>query len=171
MVAATVNGHYGSRAFNWLRSDAAALRGEIDRASYLQQFGGYENRRGYSARANDELADYVASRTGPDERVFLFGINGAGLYFTADRLTAHRFLRVNFFVATDFPDPRFRLDAVAAELATRRPRYVIFERLNTPSELGRTVDNLTADTAVAKLLEGYRFEAQIEDFTLYSRAD
>ena len=95
--------------------------------AYLERFGGYANNRGYSARANAELADYVRAHTAPDDRIFLFGINGAGVYFASDRLTAHRFLRVNFFVDDRFPDPRFRLDAVVRDLAARRPRYLIFE--------------------------------------------
>jgi len=93
------------------------------------------------------------------------------VYFAADRLTAHRFLRANFFVATDFPDPAFRLPAVARDLAVRRPRYLIFEQLNSGSEMGRAVDRLPEDADVARLLAAYRRETQIEDFTLYRRVD
>jgi hypothetical protein len=74
-------------------------------------------------------------------------------------------------VATDFPDPRFRLDAVTEELASRRPHYIIFERLHSTSEMGKTVDNLTSNPDVARLLSGYRLEKQIEDFTLYRRIE
>ena len=85
--------HYPEKILTSARADAAVLRGHIDRDQYLDQFGGFGNRRGYSARANADLADYVRGHTSPDDRIFLFGINGAGVYFAADRLPAHRFLR------------------------------------------------------------------------------
>ena len=164
--------HYVANVMESSRADLAMLRGTIDPGAYLDSFGGYaETSRGYSAKANAELAEYVHAHTTPDDRVFLFGISGAGVYFLADRLTAHRFLRVNFFVATDFADPRFRLPAVAADLAAARPRYLIFEQLHSASDMGKTVDALTADPIVIKLLEGYQRETQIEDFTLYRRLD
>lgn len=171
MAAASINGGYVSKVMTWGRADLDALRGREEHDSYLERFGSYANRRGYSARANAELAAYVREHTSPDDRVFLFGINGAGVYFAADRLTAQRFLRVNFFVATDFPDPRFRLEAVLAELAAARPRYLIFERLHTASEMAREVDSLPGDPAVENLLQAYNLEMQIEDFTLYRRRD
>jgi hypothetical protein len=143
----------------------------MDLTTHLERFGGYDNKRGYSARANAELAQYIRAHTAPDERIFLFGINGAGVYFSSDRLTAHRFLRVNFFVETDFPDPSFRLDAVVDDLRARRPRYLIFERLNARSEMGQAVDRLQQAPVIAGLLSDYRREIQIEDFTLYRRAD
>ena len=99
-------------------------------------------------------------------RIVDLGCGNAYLTFAA-----HRFLRVNFFVATDFPDPAFRLDAVVAQLRERRPVYVIFERLNSRSEMGRAVDAIQEEPLVADLLRGYRREADIEDFTVYRRAD
>lgn len=117
----------------------------------------------------DELAEYVKAHTTPDERIFLFGINGAGVYFAADRLTAHRFLRVNFFVETSFPDPRFRLEAVVADLAERQPRYLIFERLHSLSAMGVAADSLIEHPALSALLSGYTLETRIEDFTLFRR--
>lgn len=171
MLAALMNGQYAAKVLAWGRADFDVLRGRIDRTTYLERFGGYASRRGYSARANAELAQYVREHTAPDDEIFLFGINGAGVYFAADRLTAHRFLRVNFFVATDFPDPRFRLDAVLGDLAAARPRYVIFERLHSPSEMGRAVDSLPTEPAVRALLASYDLDAHIEDFTLYRRRD
>jgi Dolichyl-phosphate-mannose-protein mannosyltransferase len=171
MLVLLVQRGYAARVVGTAREDLDQLRGRTDRTAYLQRFGGYGNQRGYSARANEELAEYVRARTTPDERVFLFGINGAGVYFLSDRLTAHRFLRVNFFVATDFPDPRFRLEAVAEELAANRPRYLIFEHLPAASEMAKKVDHLTEDPVIKRLLGGYRFETRIEDFTLYRRRD
>jgi hypothetical protein len=163
--------HYPAKVYDWARADLDVMRGRIDRATYLDRFGGYANDRGYSARANDELATYVRDHTTPDDRIFLFGINGAGVYFLSNRLTAHRFLRVNFFVPSEFPDPAFTLDAVVADLAARRPRYVIFEQLHSSSQMGRMVDSLQSREEIKRLLEPYRLEATIEDFRVYRLQD
>jgi hypothetical protein len=171
MLLFMVQRGYLPRVFEWAGADYAVLRGQMDATTYLERFGSYGNNRGYSARANAELAAYVREHTSFDDRIFLFGINGAGVYFAADRLTAHRFLRVNFFVETEFPDPRFRLEAVTSELAARRPRYIIFERLHSKSEMGQAVDRLASEPAVQQLLSAYRHETTLEDFTLYRLAD
>lgn len=171
MIAIAARRHYVSKVVGSALEDVDALRGRISQQDYLDGFGGYENHRGYSARANQELADYVRAHTAADDRIYLFGINGAGVYFLSDRLTAHRFLRVNFFVETYFPNPEFRLESVTRELAERRPVYLIFERLHSASEMGRTVDVLQDDPLVRRLLAGYRLEKQIEDFTLYRRLE
>jgi 4-amino-4-deoxy-L-arabinose transferase-like glycosyltransferase len=171
MLMLLVQRNYVARVADSVTADFAAWRGTLDRTRYLERFGGYDNARGYSARANEELAAYVRAHTTPDERIFLFGINGAGVYFHADRLTAHRFLRVNFFVPDGFPDPAFRLEAVTRDLAARQPRYLIFERLNSVSEMGKAVDRLAADPDIIRLLGRYELETRIEDFTLYRRTD
>lgn len=171
MAAVLADRHYVSKVWEWTSAGYAVMSGRESRIDYLERFGSYANSRGYSARANQELADYIRTHTGTDERIFLFGINGAGVYFASDRLTAHRFLRVNFFVPGEFPDPRFRLDAVLSDLEARLPRYVIFERLNSKSDMGIAVDKLQLDPQVLQLLERYHLETQIEDFSLYRRID
>ena len=171
MAALTAHRGYVPRVYDWARADVERLLGRSDRLAYLERFGSYANNRGYSARANAELAEYVRARCAPDDRIFLFGINGAGVYYAADRLTAHRFLRVNFFVDTEFPDPRFRLGAVVDDLIARRPVYIIFERLHSSSEMGRAVDALEGTPEIRRLLARYALETRIEDFTLYRRLD
>src|SRR6185503_2294431 len=172
MMALLAGRHYVQRVVEDVSRDVALLRGQSEEKTYLEYFGGYaQTSRGYSARANAELAAYVRAWTQSEDRVFLFGINGAGLYFLSDRLTAQRFLRVNFFAPQDFPDPRFRLDAVARELQDRRPVYVIFERLHSTADpaVAKTVDALPEDPAVKALLSDYTLETRIEDFSLYRR--
>ena len=91
MVYLLMNRGYLPKVVASAREDLAALRGATPVAEYLQRFGGYgEKTRGYSARANEEVADYIRQHTQPTDRVFLLGINGASLYFLADRLPAHR---------------------------------------------------------------------------------
>jgi 4-amino-4-deoxy-L-arabinose transferase-like glycosyltransferase len=167
MLVLLVQRHYVARVYEWIDADYRVMQGTLDRSAYLDRFGGYGNDRGYSARANEELAAYVRDHTSPDDRIFLFGINGAGVYFLSDRLTAHRFLRVNFFVPSEFPNPDFTLEAVTADLRARRPRYVIFEALHSSSEMGRMVDSLPSREEIKRLLEPYQLEATIEDFSLY----
>ena len=158
--------NYPRRVYEFARTDLEGLRGGRGN-DYLDVFGGYANGRGYSARANAELAGYVRERTTENQTIYLFGINGAGIYFASDRLTAHRFLRVNFFYPASFPAPEFDLAAVARTLAARRPVYLIFERLHSPTALGRAVDSLEQRPEVVSLLSAYRLETRIEDFTLY----
>lgn len=171
MVLALARHGYAPRAYASTMADFAALTGGENRTAYLERFGGYANQRGYSARANEELALYVNAHTRPDERIFLFGVNGADVYFVSDRLSAHRFLRVNFFFPDDFPDPEFNLTAVTRDLEARRPRYVIFENLHANSAIGRAVSGVATDPRVLALLTHYDLETVIEDFTLYRRRD
>jgi hypothetical protein len=162
---------YPARVLEWARADLDLIRGRVDRTAYLDGFGGYGNDRGYSARANEELASYIRANSSSDDRIFLFGINGAGIYFLSDRLTAHRFLRVNFFVPSEFPNSDFTLDAVVKDLAARRPKYLIFEELHSSSDMARLVDGLQSREEIKQLLQPYRLETTIEDFTLYRLAD
>lgn len=167
MVMLLVQRHYVARVYEFIEADLGMMRGTIDRPAYLEKFGGYGNDRGYSARANEELAAYIRAHTDLDDRIFLFGINGAGVYFLSDRLTAHRFLRVNFFVPSEFPNPDFKLEAVVSDLAARRPRYLIFEALHSRSEMGRMADALQSRDEIKRLLEPYHLDTTIEDFSLY----
>lgn len=169
MAVLLVQRGYPARVLDWAAADLAVMRGTLDRQTYLERFGGYANGRGYSARAHDELARYIHERTSPDDRIFLFGINGAGVYFASERLTAHRFLRVNFFVGIDFPHPAFSLDSVVTDLRAKPPRYLIFERLHSTSAMARAADALPHDPRVTMLLQAYEFERRIEDFTIFGR--
>ncbi|HEX5216113.1 MAG TPA: glycosyltransferase family 39 protein [Vicinamibacterales bacterium] len=169
MILVLARSPYVPRAIGWSADDWRAITGGISTVEQLRRFGGYGNERGYSALANAEAASYVRERTEPDDRVFLFGVNGAGIYFLADRLTAHRFLRVNFFVGMDFPEPSFNLAAVTRDLAARRPRYILFENLHATSAIGRSVSGVITDPLVIELLSAYELEATIEDFTIYRR--
>jgi hypothetical protein len=171
MVLLLVGRHYPAKVYEFARSDLDQVLGRSDRRAYLQNFGGYANARGYSAWANEELAAFVRAHTGRDDLIYLFGIDGAGIYFAADRLTAHRFLRVNFYVGEDFPDSRVRLASVTRELAVKRPAYLIFERLYSPPVFRDATERLLRQPDVVRLLESYRFETQIEDFALYRRVN
>jgi hypothetical protein len=160
--------NYAGKVYESLQADVRYVMHRIDPAEYLDRFGGYGNGRGYSARANAEVAEYVRARTKPDDLIYEFGLQSE-IYFDADRLPAHRFLRVNEFVPSTFPHPDFQIDAVVRMLAMRRPEYLIFEKVRIASEMGEAVDRLEADPHVDRLLQSYSREAEIEDFTVYRR--
>jgi hypothetical protein len=172
MAALLIQRNYFPKIVGTAVADASALMGRSDRMTYLLRFGtppGYNNDRGYSARANAELADYVRAHTSADDRIYLIGINAADVYFLTDRLTAHRFLRVNFYVPDAFPNPQFTLGAVVADLSARPPTYLIFEQLHSESAMGIAVDALQDHPLIRSLLEQYVLDTRIEDFTLYRR--
>ena len=162
---------YFTQVMESVRPNVDQALGRGDHVAYLDRFGHYGPPRGYSARANAELAAYIREHTSAEERIFLFGINGAEVYFATNRLTAHRFLRVNFFVPTDFPDRSFTLEAVAADLAVRLPRYLIFEDLHTAAGVGELSKRLPQAPELAALMQHYALETVIEDFTLYRRVE
>ena len=159
--------NYAARILEFAQADLRQLRGRSDRTRYLELFGGYDNARGYSARANDELAAYVSSHTAPEDLIYQFGINGAGVYFATNRIAAHRFMRVNMFVQSDLNDPNFQLPIVTEQIAGRRPMYLIFERLHTQTALGRAVDSLPGDPASYGCSPhiGWRHESRISRCT------
>jgi 4-amino-4-deoxy-L-arabinose transferase-like glycosyltransferase len=163
--------NYPAKVYDQLGADFAYSRGQVAPETYLDRFGGYAIQRGYSARANRELETYIESKTQPGDPLYFFGINFSGLYFATDRPYAHRFLRVNVFTPSWFPDSSFTLQAVTAELERRRPVYIVFEQLHSESVMGRTVDALRTQPDVVRLLGGYRLEQQIEDFAIYRRID
>jgi hypothetical protein len=162
---------YVARVMPSVGANISQAFGRGDPQAYLDRDGNYNQSRGYSARANAELAAYVREHTTPDDRIFLFGINGAEVYFATDRLSAHRFLRENFFVPTEFPDPSFTLAAVAADLSVRLPRYLIFENLHTAARVGELSKRLPEAPELAGLMQHYTRETVIEDFSLYRRVE
>jgi hypothetical protein len=72
-------------------------------------------------------------------------------------------------VATDFPDPAFRLDAVVRDLEARRPTLLIFEQLHSGSPMAVAVDALGETPEIRRLLGAYTLETTIEDFTIWRR--
>src|SRR5437867_3486924 len=71
----------------------------------------------------------------------------------------------------EMPNPDFTLDALVADLAARRPRYLIFEQLHSSSEMARLVDSLLSREEIQHLLEPCHLEVTIEDFSLYRLSD
>lgn len=171
MGALLVGRDYAGRVWRSAAADVAQLRGVGDRTGYLGTFGRYADPagRGYSARANDELFVYLKARVTPGEPMYLFGVNAAHVYFETGTLTAHRFLRVNFYVPSLFPHPDFRLEAVARDLAQAPPRYLVFENLHNAPAVGELSQRLPQAPELAELMRHYTRDAVIEDFSVYRR--
>jgi hypothetical protein len=169
MAVPLASRHYLTKVIEVAQVDSSQWRAGADRSAYLERFGGYATGRGYSARALAEVADYVHARSAPDDLIYQFGINSAGVYFAADRMMAQRFLRVNEFVPSTFPAAGFDLASVVAELETRKPLYLIFETLHTGTPMANAVDALPRAPELQPLLTAYEHEVQIEDYSLYKR--
>jgi hypothetical protein len=165
--AMTVRSGSVVRAASITTWDARYLVGSTDRETYLQRFRSRDG-KAFSAADNARLADYVRAHTGPDDRVFVFGMT-AGTYFASGRLPASRFLFAYPAVSRMIDRPEFRVETLAAELARTAPRYIVLQRGNGDSFSGwRAVDSF-ASPPMAALLRGYRQETEIGDFVVYRR--
>jgi hypothetical protein len=156
----------------------------LARASYLGRFGSYASGRGFSARANAELTEYLLAnryllfnRPSGDghganhpngQRIYIFGM-APGVYFTSGLLPAQRFLWIGPAASNLLPDPSFSLDTVAADLERARPGFIILERNNRDSLLGWRAEERFTVPAMRRVLEQYAQVAEIEDFVLYRR--
>jgi 4-amino-4-deoxy-L-arabinose transferase-like glycosyltransferase len=142
------------------------------RLQYLGRFGSYAAGRGFSARANAELTEYLAaaypSNPSNGQRIYIFGM-APGVYFTSRLLPAQRFLWIGPAASNLLPDPSFTLDTVAADLERTRPGFIILERNNRDSLLGWRAEERFTVPAMRRVLEKYAQVAEIEDFVLYRR--
>ena len=152
------------------RSAQADLAHARDPVAYLERFGGYGGGRGYSARANHELVQWLLGHSSPDDRVFVFGMQ-PGAYFEARRLPANRFLWVGPTVERMLPREDFTLERLVADLAVARPRFIIREENNGDRLLGWRVQTEFAKPPVQALLAAYEQVVVIEDFTVYRLRD
>jgi hypothetical protein len=171
MGAQLIGRDYVGRVWRSTAADAGQLLGTGDRIAYLERDGNYLNPtgRGYSGRANEELFLYLKERVTPGEPIYLFGVNAAHVYFETKTLPAHRFLRLNFYVPSLFPDPDFSLGAVARDLTLAQPRYLVFENLHNSPAVGELSQRLPEAPELAELMRHYTRDAVIEDFSVYRR--
>jgi len=149
------------------RADTLQLFGSTERQDYLRRFQS-RSTQAFSAADAETLADYLRSRTEPDERVFIFGMT-ASAYFLSGRLPASRFLFVYPAVSNMADRPEFRVETLAAELSRSAPRYIVLQRHNRDSFSGWRADVSFAAPPMAALLQDYRQETEIGDYALYRR--
>jgi len=163
----SVRAHQPERAWRRLVADATALaRGTTTDPAYLELFGGYRTGRGYSARANQELSDYLRAHSEDGDRVYIFGMAPA-VYFTSGRRPANRFLWVYPAVAGTMNRPDFTIGTLSTELGASAPRYLVLERNNRDSLTGWKIENEFETPELRRVLDDYRLETEIEDFLVY----
>ncbi len=167
--AVALRSHYPARVWTTLVADIEAHGATGDRRlEYLQRFGGYQTGRGYSARANAELATYLVQHTTPHQRVYIFGM-APSVYFLAQRLPANRFIWTYPGVVNLVHRDAFSRETLAADLALSDAAYLVLERNNRDSLTGWKIENEFDSAGVQRILANYVREDDIEDFMLYRR--
>jgi hypothetical protein len=168
-AAVTWRSHAVERAGRYVSADAEILRGTLAREPYLELFGGYGNGRGYSARANAELTDYLRAHAAPGDRLYIFGM-APSVYFTAARLPANRFVWTYPAVAPFLRGPDAGADALARDLSLAAPAWLVLEANNRDSASGWRIEDVYAAPSIRALLDRYERAIVIEDFTVLRRA-
>jgi hypothetical protein len=107
--------------------DTQYLIGRIDRRTHLAKYGGTRDVDKYSALDNMDIGAFLASKTRPDETVYVFGFS-PGSYVYANRRSASRFFWSRP-VILDFhrEDPRYGVAGLHADLERNRPAYVVLQ--------------------------------------------
>ena len=109
-----------------LAHDAGYMLGRIDRRTHLARYGGARTEK-FSALDNMDLGAFLASRTRPDEPVYIFGFS-PGAYAYAQRRSASRFFWSRpVIVRFNADDPRYGVAGLADDLRRRPPAYVVLQ--------------------------------------------
>lgn len=173
LVLALVAAHRGGyfvRGWQATAADVAGLMAWTDRSTYLERFGGYANGRGYSARANAELTEYLRRETTSADAIFIFGMQ-PGVYFTSARRPASRYLWAGPVIFRLLPRPEFGMAALTRALDAAPARLIILERHYRDSQLGMTVEPAFAEPEIVGLLQRYDRLDEVEDFVVFRRRD
>ena len=108
--------------------DTQYALGRIDRRTHLATYGGARDADKYSALDNIDIGAFLASKTGPDETVYVFGFSPAS-YVYANRRSASRFFWSRA-VILDFnrENPRWGVAGLRADLERSRPAYIVLQQ-------------------------------------------
>jgi 4-amino-4-deoxy-L-arabinose transferase-like glycosyltransferase len=129
----------------------------------------FANGRDFSSRADLEVAEYLRSHTGQDEKVFIWGFE-SGVYFLSHRQNATRFIyNIMFYGRNASPELKQQL---LEQIRVEKPTYIIVVRNDVMHHVTDTFeDSLAAFHSFDELhnfvLENYRFETTMEDFVFY----
>ncbi len=156
-----------NRAISMTGWDARYLAGRTSRQEYLRRFQSRDS-QAFSAADNAQLADYIRTHSGPQDRIFVFGMTG-GTYFSSQRLPASRYLFVYPAVSKLVDRPEFDVKTLAGQLTRTAPRYIVLQRHNADTFSGWRAEDSFAAPPMLALLEDYRRETEIGDFVLYRR--
>jgi len=109
-----------------VRYDSEYLLGRMDRRTYLARFGSREIDK-YSALGNRDIGDFLASHTGADDTVYVFGYS-PGAYVYAERRSASRFFWSRpILVGFNSADPSYGVNGVRTDLARNQPAYIVLQ--------------------------------------------
>ncbi len=146
----------------------ALVSGRTDSPEYLDRFGGFLDARGYSARANAELASWIRGHAAPADRIYIFGM-APSVYFLSQRLPSNRFLFVYPPLSGYVARPAFTLEGFAADLARVPPRVLVLDGQDRDSRSGWRAAADFDRPPIQAILEAYDLQAAIGNFRVYVR--
>jgi hypothetical protein len=151
-------------------TEARFYGGEIKPGAYEERFGRYHF-GDFSYWADLQVATYLQQRTGPQDRIYIWGFEPL-IYFLADRKPTSRFLMDHPLYAPFAKREAWRQELLD-DLARDPPLYFLVVR-NDIFEL-QAVDSATQlerfPALKGYLLGHYRLEQVIEDFALWRRME
>jgi hypothetical protein len=105
--------------------------GRIDRRTHLAKYGSREVDK-YSALDNRDLGEFFATRTRPEETVYVFGFS-SGAYVYGNRRSASRFFWSRpVIVGFNAGNPAYGVNGVRSDLERGAPAYVVLQERDWP---------------------------------------
>jgi hypothetical protein len=154
----------------WLDTQYAV--GRIDRRTHLSRYGGMRDIDKYSALANLDLGAFLASKTRPDETVYVFGFSPAA-YVYADRKSASRFFWSRPVILDfDRENPRYGVGGLAADLQREKPAYVVLQKHDWSPDVEDSAPFFQSQPVLSSWLHGaYREVPSVDGFETWERLD
>jgi hypothetical protein len=150
--------------------DTQYIAGRIDRRTHLAKYGGARSVDKYSALDNMDIGAFLASKTRPDETVYVFGFS-PGAYAYANRRSASRFFWSRP-VILDFnrEDPRSGVAGLLADLERNRPAYVVLQQHDWSPDVQDSAPFFMSQPSLADWLRaGYHQVPLIDGFDAWER--
>jgi hypothetical protein len=150
--------------------DTQYIAGRIDRRTHLAKYGGTRDVDKYSALDNMDIGAFLASRTTPDETVYVFGYSPGSLVY-ANRRSASRFFWSRP-VILDFnhEDPRYGVAGLRADLERSRPAYVVLQHHDWSPDVQDSGPFFLSQPSLADWLRaGYHEVPVIDGFDAWER--
>jgi hypothetical protein len=150
--------------------DTQYLLGRIDRRTHLARYGGTRDADKYSALDNIDIGAFLASRTRPDETVYVFGFS-PGAYVYADRRSASRFFWSRP-VILDFnrEDPRYGVAGLLDDLQRTPPAFVVLQHHDWAPDVQDSGPFFLSQPALSGWLRaGYHEVPLIDGFSAWER--
>jgi hypothetical protein len=149
--------------------DTQYVLGRIDRRTHLAKYGSRDVDK-YSALDNRDLGDFLASRTTPDESIYVFGYS-SGAYVYADRRSASRFFWSRpVIVGFNGSDPAYGVNGLRADLELRKPAFIVLQERDWPDVQNSAPFFLSQPALAGWLRDRYhRLDTFMEGFQAWER--